>query len=197
MTRETCIKYINSMIKTMIGENEKLIEKLLIESHFFMKEKVDISCVSLREINRFGKIYNYFLYNYYKSREDKADLSNEKIKKDAIIFSLYFWYYLKIPTNLRKEYLLKIKSIENLPFEEVSERETNFIVDKIIKNGKWYAKNRGLKQNLFCEFICLVNKEPLIICGKPGSSKTLSINLLLAAMKGNIHLNHFLKIIKK
>ena len=90
MTRETCIKYINIMIKKMIGENEKLIEKLLIESHFFMKEKVYISCVSLREINRFGKIYNYFLYNYYKSREDKADLSNEKIKKDAIIFSLYF-----------------------------------------------------------------------------------------------------------
>ena len=35
-------------------------------------------------------------------------------------------------------------------------------------------------------------REPLIICGKPGSSKSLSVRLLLNAMKGEkSHINFF------
>ena len=184
------------MIKKLIGRENKLIINLLIKSYFFMKEKSDISSVSLREINRFGKIYNYFLDNYFQKKLDTP--LNNIHNKDAIILSLYFCYYLKIPTKkLREEYLSEIKNIENLNFEEVSERETNYIVDKIIGKRKGYAKNRGLKQNLFCEFICLENKEPLIICGQPGASKTLSINLILEAMKGNISSDPFFQKCKE
>ena len=193
----TTEKYINIMIKKMItGENEeseKLILKLLKKSHFFMREKSDISSVSLREINRFGKIYIYFLHKYFPNKYKNSPLNNVH-HKDSIILSLYFCYYLKIPTKeLRKEYLEEIEKIEKINFEEVSKRETDYIVDKIIGKSKGYAKNRALTQNLFCEFICLENKEPLIICGKPGSSKTLSINLILKAMKGENSSDEFFK----
>ena len=38
-----------------------------------------------------------------------------------------------------------------------------------------------------------MNKVPLIICGKPGNSKTLSVQLLLDSMKGKSSLNEFFK----
>ena len=194
LTKETTKKYIDKIIKTMIGNNEyyELIEKLIETSHFFIKEKSDISSVSLREINRFGKIYNFF-NNYLEKRNIDKDIKQRQ--KNSIILSLYFCYYLRLPTtDLREEYLSKIKAIDtNLKFEEISRRESEFILDKILEGKKGYAKNRALRENLFCEFICLENKEPLIICGKPGSSKSLSVRLLLDAMRGKFSSNDFFK----
>jgi hypothetical protein len=40
------------------------------------------------------------------------------------------------------------------------------------------ALNRPLKENLFVLWMCLLLKIPLLICGKPGTSKTLSINII-------------------
>ena len=59
----------------------------------------------------------------------------------------------------------------------------NYIIDNFII-PKGIAKNRALKENLFSAFICIVNKIPLIICGKPGRSKTLCIKILENSMKG-------------
>ena len=194
LTEETTKKYIEEIIKTKIGKNEffEIIEKLIETSHFFIKRKSDISSVSLREIDRFGNLYIFF-YEYLEKR--KIDKEEKKRQKNSIILSLYFCYYLRLPTSeLRKEYLLEIKKIDaDLKFEEISERESKFIIDKILEGKKGYAKNRALRENLFCEFICLLNKEPLIICGKPGSSKSLSVRLLLDAMRGELSSNDFFK----
>ena len=61
LTEETTTKYIERMIIEIIGKNEyfKIIRDLLIISHKFLKDKGDIISVSLREINRFGKIYHF------------------------------------------------------------------------------------------------------------------------------------------
>jgi len=37
------------------------------------------------------------------------------------------------------------------------------------------ALNDSLLENTYVSLICILNNIPLIICGKPGSSKTLSI----------------------
>ena len=49
---------------------------------------------------------------------------------------------------------------------------------------KGIAKNRILLENWFALFVCINNKIPIIICGKPGCSKSLSIKLIDIAMKG-------------
>ena len=36
------------------------------------------------------------------------------------------------------------------------------------------ALNTALKENIFTLLVCVVNKIPLLICGKPGCSKTLA-----------------------
>ena len=46
------------------------------------------------------------------------------------------------------------------------------------------ARTQALKENLFATIICTVTHTPLIIVGAPGSSKTLSFNLVIANLKG-------------
>ena len=119
LTKETTKKYIEMMLKKIIKESEnelfEYVEKLLEMSHFFIKEKSDISSISLREINRFSKMYNFF-DNYLQNRN--IELTINQRKKEAIILSLYFCYYLRIPiSSLRNEYISKMRSIdENIPF---------------------------------------------------------------------------------
>jgi hypothetical protein len=50
---------------------------------------------------------------------------------------------------------------------------------------KGIGKNTPLKENIFVIFTCLMNKIPLIITGKPGSSKTLAMNIVTKSMKGD------------
>ena len=46
------------------------------------------------------------------------------------------------------------------------------------------AKTEALKENFFATIICTVTRTPLIIVGAPGSSKTLSFNLVISNLKG-------------
>lgn len=46
------------------------------------------------------------------------------------------------------------------------------------------AKNFSLRENIFVMFVCILNKIPLFLTGAPGSSKTLSLNLLVKSLKG-------------
>ena len=46
------------------------------------------------------------------------------------------------------------------------------------KIPKDIAANRPLRENLLSLFICIYSHTPLFICGKPGSSKTISVNII-------------------
>ena len=49
---------------------------------------------------------------------------------------------------------------------------------------KWVAINQALKENVFALIVCISNKIPVLLCGTPGCSKTLSIQLISTNMKG-------------
>jgi hypothetical protein len=57
---------------------------------------------------------------------------------------------------------------------------------------KGVARNTTLKENLLIMYVSILNKIPLIITGSPGSSKTLAMNIIINAMKGNNSDDHFL-----
>ena len=46
------------------------------------------------------------------------------------------------------------------------------------------AKNRALVENIFAIFVCINNLIPIFICGKPGCSKSLSVQLVFKSMRG-------------
>ena len=73
---------------------------------------------------------------------------------------------------LINEYI-KFRSDNNYRFSIFFENECDYIIDNIDLD-KGIAKNRILKENIFVQFISIVSNIPLIIIGKPDSSKSLS-----------------------
>ena len=201
LSKETALKYIQKMnqkLKCSTNENKQLVNRIVSKSHEFISEKGDISSVSLREINKFGKFFNFF-QDKYLNEYRKKNLDEQAKFEEVLSLSIYICYYLRLPSSkLRQEYIKYIsQKIEDLEykdrFEKIIQEEIHFITKQILGKRKGYALNKGLCENLFSEFICILLREPLIICGKPGSSKSLSMRLLLDAMKGPKSENEFFK----
>ena len=131
----------------------------------------------------------------------------------SIILGIFVCYYLRIMENKtrrefemsmdseisyfnkslsKKEFTEKIenkiivnfqKHIENINFLDIPLREENYVLSNI-ELEKGIAQNRALLDNIFALFVSINNKIPIFIVGKPGSSKSLSVQLINRAMKG-------------
>ena len=53
---------------------------------------------------------------------------------------------------------------------------------RIVEDG--IAMNEALRENLFVTAVCVLNKIPVFLVGKPGSSKTLTMQVLTSNMQG-------------
>ena len=182
---------------------------LIVSSQDFIRKNNDKSSVSLYEIKRFDIFFKFFT-NYLTERKKiltyqleikriEEDQKNEfyinLTKKDiqiySIILSVFVCYYLRIPYNIERKELAEIlsKILEKYDknygdFLDLPIKEEEFIAENIeMKSG--IAKNRALLDNLFALFVAINTKVPIFIVGKPGSSKSLSVQLIYKAMRGN------------
>ena len=226
LTDEDEIKYIESIILEPIhkyfyennenpNENDlkkihKFAKDMIVCAQNFIREKNDVSSVSLREIRRFNIFYEFFI-KYLKDKKEMSNndsLENKQFwSKDpfyknldsfslqiySIILSVFVCYYLRITdTKIRDELKIKLNEILNkfderfkeADFLNVPEKEESYVVENITLE-KGIAKNRALKDNIFSLFVTINNKVPIFIVGKPGCSKSLSVQLINKAMKGN------------
>ena len=194
--------------------------KLIFISQNFIRKNNGNSSVSLREIRRFIIFYEFFI-NYLKIRKENiitektiendeikySLLNEEQIKLYSINLSIYLGYYLRLTEfdykndNLDQKGLRVILYEElnkifieksNIDFLKIPNLEENFIADNV-ELEKGIAKNRALLENLFSLFVAINTKIPIFIIGKPGTSKTLSVQLINNAMKGNLSTNSFLR----
>ncbi len=170
---------------------KNIATNLIFEAHNFIRKDHDESSVSLREVNRFNLLFEFFL----KFLENNNN-NNDKYL-GSINLSIYLCYYLRIFNKESRKEFCKImnnnfKKKDNFNFESLPYKIENEIAEElIIENG--YAKNKALLENLFALFVCIINKIPLFIVGKPGCSKSLSTQLILQNMKGKIQVNIYLK----
>ena len=191
-------KYIKNIVKETLQKykaNEE-IENLFVEEIFgcqnFVREHNDISSVSLRDLRRFNLLFEFFM-KYLE--EKKENNEKNKILIDSMCLSLYFCYYIGLSNNkLRKELKEKInqKFKNGIFFEDIILKEKEFLISTM-KIPSGIAKNRTLKENIFVLFVSIINKIPLIMCGKPGTSKSLSFQILYDSMKGERSDSEFLK----
>ena len=198
---------INDLSETKKQEYINLFEtakESVIKAQNFIREKNDVSSVSLREIRRFGLFYEYF--ENYLSMKKKSEEENEKkiylwiknlffdnldqyeIYKYSIILSIFMCYYLRIrKKEERKEFEKEMNKIFvknfGINFLSIPNREKEYIINNI-NLPKGIAKNEALLNNVFVLFVCITSKIPLFIVGKPGCSKSLSVQLLFNSMKG-------------
>jgi len=77
-------------------------------------------------------------------------------------------------------------------FSQIIELEEKFLIDQIEKD-KGIGDNRLLRENIFLLFVSLNSNIPLIIIGKPGSGKSLSVQLICKTMKGTNSSSKFFK----
>ena len=206
-------------IKILNAEQQKqkieALKKDIVEPIFFAQNYVrdikGVSSVSLRDINRFVHLFEWFLIkkrekflivslekDEFKEEEnnkenDEKNDDDENIKEYnpnndyifAAILAIYVCYFLRLDTRkLREEMNKKMNEIFGLKdFEKFCQGVVHNLVNEI-KIEKGIAKNRALLENLFTLFICINNKIPLFLCGKPGCSKSLSLSIIEKAMRG-------------
>ena len=205
-------KYIANMIRSMISEikdkglipeiNEKVLEEItekmittVVMCHIFIRDIYDISSVSMREIRRFGIFFQFFI-NYFNSDEGSFIADSAKKMLFSLNISLYLCYYLRLNDKKDRNKLAKDLDpfFNNNNFIKFPEFEIKKITEQMyIEKGKGIALNRALRENLFTIFMCITNNVPLIIVGKPGTSKSLSFQILYNTMKGEYSESKFFK----
>ena len=193
-------EYIKSMIEQNItsfyldnedNECQKLVQKTLdsiCDCHNFIRKNYDASSVSLREIRRFNIFFKFFIdYLKNKSIYKKNYTKTYDLLLAALNITLYLCYYLRISDKKIREDLSEIlfHYFDGNQFLEIPNREVLYIAEQfIIDVDKGIALNRSLIENLFTSFVCIVNRIPLIIVGKPGEGKSLTIQTVNNTMKG-------------
>ena len=193
LTIEDEMKYIKSILLDALKDEENLEEnlkfgtELIIQSQNFIRNKNDISTVSLREIRRFVILYKWFTKFIQKNNKyiNRKEINYKKIQKYSLILSTYITYYIRIyDQQERNQFKIILNKIIDGDFTSYPNYLSKFIINEIeIEPG--IAKNRALLENIFTIFVCINNLIPVFICGKPGCSKSLSVQLVFKSMKGD------------
>ena len=185
--------------KIEIGKNN--IINCIVFCHNYLKEKYDDSLISLRDIRRFIIFYDWFL-KYLINESTMKDIYNndsEKLLKDCLNLTIYLCYYLRLSdVSSRKDFKIKMTQILERDFLEIPLKEEKYITQQFITeysndSDNIIVLNRTLREILLTMFICINTREPLIIVGKPGSGKTLSINCISNSMKGEYSENSYFR----
>ena len=155
----------------------EIIDSVIV-CHGFIREKYDKSSISLRDINRFGILYEYF-FEYFKRNN-----STFQSMKSSLNLTLYLCYYLRLDKkDYKEELLILLNPFFNNNFLSLPEYEIRLLTNQMLAE-RGIILNRALAENLFTSFICIENNIPLIIIGKPGMGKSLGFKILYNTLKG-------------
>ena len=172
------------------------IVSLISESQQFFRRNEDVSSVSLRDVARFCSLHNWFLQSI-RTREGHQTCSEnlQNLVYRASLMALLLCYYFRIRSSSQRNNYIKLIQ-NNLKPESImhpigSESflikmlrlEQSKLIDRMeMPSGT--AKNQALINNIFVLFVCIVNRIPVILCGKPGCSKTSAMQIILSNLKG-------------
>ncbi|CAF3395094.1 unnamed protein product [Rotaria sp. Silwood1] len=193
-------KYIRTMLYTCekLDENTEwfnLIVIMLSKSQKFFRDHEDVSSVSLRDVARFCRLYNWCRKSIIEREGAEKFLNNASvlIRRSSLIALLLCYYFrLNSPidrknyTNLMEEnlrsHLTNVSKVENFLVKFLEIEQQKLIERMNLPVGT--AKNHALMDNIFVLLVCIVNRIPVIICGKPGCSKTSAVQIVISNLKG-------------
>lgn len=186
--------YIQRMVDTKIFQPDKdiLLIHLLAASQQFVREKEGSSCtVSLRDVYRCISLIKWFKDQFIPQQH--PDMEETEVIHRSFIMGLTICYLCRFSnSNDRLAYRERLSAVFSSNFiDTYSEKkiaqyireEHNAILDRMdIPKGT--ARNTALQENIFVMLVCILNKLPLFIVGKPGCSKSLSMQLIRNNMRG-------------
>ncbi|XP_048248430.1 uncharacterized protein LOC124132728 [Haliotis rufescens] len=190
--------YIRRMIYDAVSKHlvSCLVELLTMSQEFIRKKEQSSSCVSLRDVNRCRILIKWF----QETLKMKIELLNkcltqnrQKFEIKAVILALAHVYHSRLPdTSSRKEYRENMSRV----FERHGDSESETDIFKIIHEEQrdiirrmelpdGIAKNTALQENVFVIMISILNRIPIFVVGKPGCSKSLSLQLIKSNLRGH------------
>ena len=185
----------------------EIITELVVESQAFVRLKEgDPSCVSLRDVRRFLFFVNFFMgMGAYSSQ----------VLVTSVVVSLALVYYYRLSREAhRKSYWGQVcgtntlkRNGENSSFQwpakqkDIHRTLANYFGAILKKTQDEFcqhleieegiAKNSALTENLFVTIVCILNRVPVFLVGKPGTSKTLTLQIIASNLQGNQSPNKF------
>ncbi len=212
LSKKDELNYIESMIrKNFLDENIKIfvadkiieiIKNLIFSSQDFIRDQnAEISSVSLRDVRRFMIFFRWFRVSIAKRAEIQNSIyiifyNNSNLQRLLIhssILSILLIYYLRIPNkDIKKKFIEMLCNImknfnpiydDKKILTEILLQEQKDIL-KRVDPPSGIAWNSALLENVFAAFHAINNKVPVFICGKPGCSKSLAIQLIFSSMRG-------------
>jgi hypothetical protein len=175
------------------------------------------SSASMRDVVRCIIVYKWFLKHLAEESthpdqgpaftfEDALAVKEPTREKvlEAIELSLAYCYQARLPTDHRKELRERLSAepahaalapwlrIDRVHFVATLEKtQKSFVKHMHLSDG--IALNEALCENLFMMLVSVLNTIPIFVIGKPGSSKSLAMRLLMDNLKGEDSHNAFLK----
>ena len=203
--------YTQRMISDYVREDlVSLFVDLLIMSQNFTKSTMDNKyCVSLRDVNRCNHLAHWMTdmlkkkgLAKFKDRYHNHECICQDHNIRAIILALAHCYHSRLTSaDDRKTYREKMaiifqkkhhNSLTKEHIEEVIKMEQLDILNKMeLEEG--IAKNEALRENVFVVLISILNRIPVFLIGKPGCSKSLSMQLIRSNLRGPDSKNIYFK----
>ena len=124
------------------------------------------------------------------SNYGKVDKDDSSVYKSAIVLALAHCYQSRISTTRqREEYwkhcsgVLLQNKFDFKTLVNIVKMEQMDLLDRMdLPQG--IAKNTALCENVFVILICILNRIPIFLVGKPGCSKSLSVQLIKNNLRG-------------
>ena len=182
----------------LMKHNFSLLSKLISKSQIYIREiESDPSVTSLRDVKRCLSLILWFMDKLQSGKRREEDVSYSTFPTGTILSLAFVYYYRMADSQDRKKYWEMMNNeiiLYKLPshFVEVKYQGACLsLLEKIkerfcsnIKVEKGVAMNQALEENIFVLLICVLNKIPVFLVGKPGSSKTLTLQVIASNLQG-------------
>ncbi|XP_022093803.1 uncharacterized protein LOC110980993 [Acanthaster planci] len=189
--------YTQRMVNDVREDLIPLFVDLLIMSQNFIKSNMENRyCVSLRDINRCKHLAKWMTGMLNEKGLARLHPSNQVFKGDsfirAIVLALAHCYHSRLSSaddrkkyreEVAKRFQNKHHDVHEEHIEEVIKNEQLDILNRMeLQEG--IAKNEALRENVFVVLISILNRIPVFLVGKPGCSKSLSMQLIRSNLRG-------------
>ncbi len=215
LTEKDEMSYIQRMVSSgdQANSNELLLARLLATSQMFVRKVEANFSVSLRDVSRCITLIKWFAktlesIGVYPVADEKKSLSLRKerclsdacdpVIKSYILGLAHCYLYRLSTTEFRNDYCkemaknLKSYQITSQVFIAVVRMmEENFLDRMKLPPGT--CKNNSLRENVFVILVCILNRIPVFVVGKPGCSKSLSMRIIKSNLRGRDSTDAFFK----
>jgi hypothetical protein len=158
--------------------------EFILTAQTYCAERLGISSVSQRDVQRAFILLRYFKKLFHSEPDPRALFTK------SVFLSIALVYYLRLPVTkqgqspTRRDFADQ-SIFADMDFEAIVVSSIDsFITPENFEVPEGIALNQALKENIFATVACVASGVPIGIFGAPGSSKTLSFQIIRDNLKG-------------